>query len=169
MSQVTLHPDLAKTLSEAKLPETRVEYLKQPLQTNLGNFKLILDAPAWKKEMPDNDGSLFAWIGNGKSSVVFTGDAGIEAEASMIRRRSWAAQVAHIGHHGSYTSTSNAWLEHVKPSIALVSCGRDNSYGHPHQPVIDRLRDHKVETLRTDRDGTIRMRATDSGFIRVSP
>lgn len=158
------HPELVKILRDASLPTAKVEFLGQATETRLGDFTLHMDRPSWKSTLSDNDGSLFAWIGNGKSSAVLTGDASIETEAMMIRRRSWKAQIARIGHHGSYTSTSDAWIEHVDPQTAIISCGRDNSYGHPHQQILDRLEKHKVKTLRTDRDGTLRFKATPDGF-----
>lgn len=160
------HPDLAKTLTLANLTQN-THYLTAPIQTQIGRFSIYMDAPAWAKSMPDNDGSLFVWLGAGKSTAVFTGDAGIEAEAMMSRQRSWVAQVAHIGHHGSYSATSKAWIDHVKPQTAIVSCGRDNRYGHPHQQILDRLATSKIQTLRTDRDGTIRLQASPEGFVKV--
>lgn len=161
------HPELMKALASAKLPYSRVTYVKRPTETAVGRFKLLIDAPAWQKGGPDNDGSLFMWLGHKKSTAVFTGDAGIEAEAMMQRRRGWKAQVAKVGHHGSYSATSDSWLTHVAPALAIISCGRANAYGHPHQQVLDRLAARKIKDLRTDRDGTIRLQATDEGFIRV--
>ena len=59
------------------------------------------------------------------------------------------------GHHGSKSSTGEFWLQSVQPQTAIISCGRDNSYGHPAKVVLNRLEKFKVETLRTDQVGDI--------------
>lgn len=157
------HPDMVSALAD--IPAERVQWLSEAVQAEIGRFKFRLDAPPWNDQMQDNDGSMFVWLGSGKSTAVFTGDAGIEAEALMLRRRNYAAQVAHLGHHGSSTATSNAWLDAVAPSIALISCGRDNRYGHPHKEVMAKIQARGIRDLRTDRDGTIRLMATPEGFV----
>lgn len=158
------HPDMVSALAET--PKGTVTWLTEPIQAQIGQFRMRLDAPAWREGMQDNDGSMFVWLGSGKSTAVFTGDAGIEAEAEMLRRRPWTAQIAHLGHHGSMTSTSEAWLNSVQPKFALISCGRENRYGHPHREVLSKVQSRGIRELRTDRDGTIRFVAGPSGFER---
>jgi competence protein ComEC len=97
-------------------------------------------------------------------SATFTGDAGFLEEIEMMRKGSWAADVLKLGHHGSRFSTGDSWLDHVHPSIAIVSCGRDNSYGHPAQEVLDTCGARGIRVLRTDRDGTIALHPTGTGF-----
>jgi len=65
--------------------------------------------------------------------------------------------VLKVGHHGSATSTSQAYLEAVKPELAVVSVGEGNRYGHPHQETLDRLRAEGVAVYRTDLQGTIKI------------
>ena len=60
-----------------------------------------------------------------------------------------------VGHHGSATSTSKAFLDAVKPETAIISVGADNSYGHPRKEVLDRLTEAGAEIYRTDINGTI--------------
>jgi competence protein ComEC len=90
----------------------------------------------------------------GETSMLFTADTEEEAEEA------YAAQVGDIdilkvGHHGSLTSTSWTLLEQVDPEFALISCGVDNSYGHPHPVILDRLGEVGAEIFRTDLDGDI--------------
>ena len=66
-----------------------------------------------------------------------------------------SATVLKVGHHGSYTSTSYAFLWNVMPQYAVISCGKGNSYGHPHDEVLSRLHDADVWTFRTDLQGDI--------------
>ena len=60
-----------------------------------------------------------------------------------------------LGHHGSSTSTDEEILDLTTPEIAVASCGLDNSYGHPHDEVVDLLAVRGIELLRTDLDGTV--------------
>ena len=63
--------------------------------------------------------------------------------------------VLKVGHHGSSTSTSEAFLDAVNPTYAVISCGTGNSYGHPHQETLDKLQNKGVEVYRTDLLGDI--------------
>ena len=63
------------------------------------------------------------------------------------------SDVLKVGHHGSTTSTSNQFLRAVNPAVAVISVGRDNSYGHPHREILERLSDLKL--YRTDLNGTV--------------
>ena len=60
-----------------------------------------------------------------------------------------------VGHHGSDTSSSYLFLREVMPEYAIISCGKDNSYGHPHDETLSRLRDADVTLYRTDMQGTV--------------
>ena len=63
-----------------------------------------------------------------------------------------------VAHHGSRTSSTEAFLSAVNPGFAVISAGFENSYGHPHPTVVERLREHHAEILRTDLDGMITIR-----------
>ena len=65
------------------------------------------------------------------------------------------ATVLKVGHHGSSTSSSYVFLREVMPTYAVISVGRDNSYGHPHEEVMSRLYDAQVTVYRTDEQGTV--------------
>lgn len=103
-----------------------------------------------------NDDSLSMKIDYGGVRFIFTGDAEQGAEKKMLQSKlSLKAQILHVGHHGSRTSSSQAFLDAVKPQIAIYSAGADNSYGHPHDEVIQRLKDMNITIYGTDTHGTV--------------
>ena len=85
-------------------------------------------------------------------NYLFTGDA----EASNEKKRSWPKiDVLKAGHHGSSTSSSQAFLDQTKPQIIVISCGKDNDYGHPHKEIMQRYKKLGADIYRTDESGTI--------------
>ena len=103
-----------------------------------------------------NDTSIVLKIVYGETSFLFTGDAEYLTEATMLEAGyDLSATVLKVGHHGSSTSTSYRFLNAVMPQYAVISVGKDNSYGHPHDEVLSRLRDADVTVLRTDERGDI--------------
>ena len=77
-----------------------------------------------------------------------------------------AYQVLKVGHHGSKTSSSAEFLEEVRPQLAVISCGKNNMYHHPHRETLERLQQRGCHVLRTDRQGCIKVEFTDEG-VRV--
>ena len=103
-----------------------------------------------------NNTSIVLRIVYGSTSFLFTGDAEREVEQAMINRGvPLKSTVLKVGHHGSYTSSSYQFIWNVMPSYAVISCGKGNSYGHPHDEVLSRLRDADVYLFRTDLQGDI--------------
>lgn len=97
-----------------------------------------------------NENSIIIELTYGEKKFLFTGDA----EVANEKLRSWDdIDVLKVAHHGSRTSSSEEFLEQVKPEYAIISCGQDNDYGHPHKEVIGRLKGVKI--YRTDKEGTI--------------
>ena len=91
--------------------------------------------------------------------VLITGDMGAEGEENLVKIADLSqVEVLVAGHHGSDTSTSQALLDAIRPELALISVGKDNSYGHPALEVLDRLEAAGAEVYRTDLDGTIEIR-----------
>jgi len=90
-------------------------------------------------------------------SFLFTGDAEKINEEEMIEKYGvrLKSHILKVGHHGSNTSTSEEFIEKVVPDYAVISVGKDNSYGHPSALVIQRLQNHGVKIYRTDLQGTI--------------
>lgn len=158
------HPDLVTTLRAAKIADRSVHWVAGPAEAKVGRFLVQMDVPDWNPEIPDNDGSLLVRASVSGLSVTFTGDAGFLEEIAMMRKGSWAADILKLGHHGSRFSTGDSWLDHVHPKLAIVSCGRDNSYGHPAQEILDKCEKRGIQVMRTDRQGTISVRPTGSSF-----
>jgi competence protein ComEC len=103
-----------------------------------------------------NNASIVLRLTYAEISVLLTGDAETEEETWMMAQGSdLDAQILKVSHHGSNTASSEAFLDRVDPEVALISCGANNRYGHPHQEVLERLSDHDAEVYRTDLDGTI--------------
>jgi len=99
----------------------------------------------------DDKLSMIGRLSHGKKSILFTGDAGMIAENSIDGK----VDILKVGHHGSETSTGEAFLDRIKPQIAVISVGKNNSYGHPRQKILDRLKDREIEIKRTDLEGDI--------------
>jgi competence protein ComEC len=158
------HEGLLSTLKEAGVPPSNVLWLGPETRARLGAFTIQLSCPRWREGMGDNDGSVFVRLSNGAASATLTGDASSDTETTEAPGHDWSAQVLKAGHHGSVTATSQSWLEAVRPKVVVISCGRNNRYGHPHPAVLDRLSKRGVQILRTDTQGDQTFEATPSGF-----
>lgn len=100
-------------------------------------------------------------------SFLFTGDATADTEQGMINAGlSLRSDVLKVAHHGSRTSTSQAFLDAVNPTYAVISAGLDNRYGHPHEETVQRLLDKGVITYGTYVSGTI-VFTTDGNTVTV--
>lgn len=107
-----------------------------------------------------NDSSIILRIDYGEISFLFTGDAEEWDEEMLFQDQvDLKADVLKVAHHGSIYSTSAEFLREVSPEYAIISVGKNNKYGHPHQAVLDRLADIGTKTLRTDEWGRIVIRS----------
>lgn len=103
-----------------------------------------------------NNTSIVLRIDYGKTSFLFTGDAERPTEEILLERNAnLSATVLKVGHHGSDTSTTYPFLRSVQPKYAVISVGKDNDYGHPHEEALSRLQDADVEIFRTDLQGDV--------------
>ncbi len=103
-----------------------------------------------------NNTSIVLKLTYGQTSFLFTGDAEYPVEQTLMDQGyDPSATVLKVGHHGSSTSTSYRFLNTVMPQYAVISVGTDNSYGHPDDTVLSRLRDADVTVFRTDLDGDL--------------
>lgn len=111
------------------------------------------------KELEDsNNTSIVTKLSFGNNSFLFTGDIYQAVEKKIAEKGDdLSSDVLKVAHHGSKTSTSKEFLEKVLPGIAVIQAGRNNPYGHPHQEVLDRLRQYNVEILITGELGDIKI------------
>jgi competence protein ComEC len=116
-----------------------------------------------------NDNSVVFRLGWHGFAALFLGDAPESVEDQLVARHGerMRAAVLKVGHHGSSTSTGESLLQAARPSIALVSAGRRNRYGHPSPIVLYRLARHEVRVLRTDELGNVTVQVTGAGEIRA--
>ncbi len=107
-----------------------------------------------------NDASIIARYVFGEVCFLLTGDASQKMEEYVLslEKEDLNCDVLKVGHHGSKTSTSPAFVSAVSPSVAIISAGKDNRYGHPHEEVLETLEKAGIEILSTAQMGTIRMR-----------
>jgi len=101
----------------------------------------------------------------GAVRLLFQADAGLPVEGRLAGTVG-PVELLKVGHHGSRSATSDAWLAELRPHEAVISVGRRNHYGHPAPEVLERLARHGVTILRTDERGTITF-ATDGHGARV--
>jgi len=122
----------------------------------LDRFDLEILAPLTEFSSDENNNSIVIRAEYGKISFLLTGDAEKESEAAMLQSgRTLSATVLKMGHHGSKTSTTEAFLAAVRPLYAVISCGRNNAYGHPNDDVVARVEKAGARIYRTDVNGTV--------------
>ena len=121
----------------------------------LGSATCNILAVNTDKSDPNNT-SIVLRIVYGDTSFMFTADAERVVEQAILNSGAEiGSTVLKVGHHGSDTSTSYVWLREIMPQYAVISVGKGNSYGHPTEEVLSRLRDAEVKTFRTDMQGDI--------------
>lgn len=116
--------------------------------------------------MGTNDGSIVGKLTYGATSVMLTGDSPISKELYLVNKNPQVLNVdiLKLGHHGSRTSSALSYLEATTPSLAIISAGKDNSYGHPHKEVLSNLSSLGILYLATYTNGTI---VCQSDAIRI--
>lgn len=126
---------------------------KQGLTFNLNGLNFI----QLNENLSDeNDSSQIYLVTYKKIKLLLTGDASVKSEETLLSNYDLGnIDILKVGHHGSSTSTSEKLLKNLNPKVALISSGRDNKFGHPHQEIINRLKKHNIKTYNTKEDGTI--------------
>lgn len=120
------------------------------------DIEAVMLAPNGEEYSKLNDYSAILKIVYGESSFIITGDAEDTSEKKMVGGGlNLKADVLRVSHHGSSSSTIQEFLSAVDPKYAVISVGRDNKYGHPHEEVITRLSNAGIDIYRTDIHGNI--------------
>lgn len=113
-----------------------------------------------------NDNSIVVKLQVNSISFLFTGDAEETAERNILNARlDVESTILKIGHHGSRTATSLDFLRAVNPEVAVISVGKNNVYGHPHQETLDKLAAEDVKVYRTDMNGTITVSTDGNNYV----
>lgn len=124
----------------------------------LGSAEVIILGPT-QSYAETNDTSIVVKVIYGENSFLFTGDMETAAENDMLDwwtdGMDWNVDVLKVGHHGSNTSSGYRFVYETDPEYAIISCGKDNSYGHPHEEIVSRYNDAGIPMFRTDLLGTI--------------
>lgn len=124
----------------------------------LGEAEFTILAPNSDDYASLNDYSIANRLVFGSNSFIFTGDAEALSEEEILNnfnKRDLASDVFKLAHHGSSTSNTEDFLEAINPSYGIISCGQDNSYGHPHREIMAQLKARNILVFRTDLHGTI--------------
>lgn len=117
-----------------------------------------------------NSNSVVMRLTYGRISILFMGDAEHETEESVMAAAAempLGSTILKVAHHGSRYASHEAFLAMVQPKVALISCGKGNTYGHPAPETLERLAKHTPHVFRTDEVGTIRL-LTDGKHITIS-
>ncbi len=168
---IVITPQMAREEKMVKDFLLKAQKAGIPVQKMRAGDSLLLEDIQIRCLFPDsgwegqdvNAGSMILSVAAGGLRFLFTGDATAEAEEKIPQA---AADVLKVAHHGSKTSTSAALLAQLHPKAALISCGIDNAYGHPHREVLDRLESKGVQTFVTADCGQIDL-YYDDGSCRV--
>ena len=160
------HPGLVQHLKDWRIDPNSVLWLGAVQHLRIAGFDLKIRNPVRTPTTTDNEASMFLRLERGIGSAMLSGDAGSQTERVMEPLEDWSSQVMKAGHHGSRSSTSESWLREVRPSYAVISCGRNNVYGHPAAVTLRRLAQKQIPTLRTDQFGDIRFEFDETrGFV----
>ncbi len=156
--------------SKARAEKVKIVALSSGRSFDFGGARIDVISPPGDyvpARSPMNNDSLGIRITYRQRSILLTGDM----EKPMERRalsdgQPLRADILKVGHHGSNTSSIDPFLDVVSPLFAIISDGFENSFGHPHPKVLERLREHRARILRTDHDGLVTVR-TDGRRISV--
>jgi competence protein ComEC len=142
---------------------SRIVPLEEGSRIAFGGAQIDVLAPPTgyvPSDTPKNNDSLVLRLRYGRHTFLLSGDVERPIEHRMLEDGELSrTDVLKVAHHGSKTSTSDAFLDAVHPVFAVISVGTDNSYGHPNREVIDRLTGYHAAVFRTDEDGLITIRS----------
>lgn len=156
---------MPKVTSNTKSFENLMEAIKDKglkINTAKAGVNFQLDGVEFKFLAPNrnyyedlNNYSAVLMVSYDQNKILLMGDAEKPSEDEIIKKFDVKADILKVGHHGSSSSTGSRFLNKVNPSYAVISCGKNNDYGHPHREILSLLKKNNINILRTDLDGTI--------------
>jgi len=152
--------ELLQRAEELRIPVRRPNASAAPFDYGGARMEILSPLLGFSPAKPGNNDSLALRISYGVHSFLLTGDLESPMEQLLVADgRPLHADVLKVGHHGSKTSTTPEFLAAVSPSVAVISDGFENSFGHPHPTVLARLEERHSAVLRTDLDGLVTVRS----------
>ncbi len=137
----------------------------------LGDVVIIALAPLGDASNDPNDSSIVLRVTCGDVGMLFMGDASVKVEKKLMESYAAghiSADLYKVGHHGSSTSNTEAFLNVVKPKYAVICSSIDNSYGHPHGVVIERLQNIGATVLMTATDREVVLECNQSAIWHIT-
>ena len=171
VEEIVLSPDadadegmLSEIQAAAMRHGTTVTYLTRDTQKSYGKIQLQMFAPP--EDSSENERCIISLVSVGDYDMLFTGDSLKNTEMDLIERHELPdMELLIVGHHGSKTSSDPAFLEAIRAEDAIISVGRNNSYGHPAWQTLMRLQMAGCNVYRTDRNGTVEVRISPAQGI----
>ncbi|KMK76651.1 hypothetical protein AB990_11810 [Alkalihalobacillus pseudalcaliphilus] len=147
--------------SNWKYFQPELSFVEQGFHWSVGDAHFYVLSPT-AHESGRNDRSIVLFAEIEGYRFLFTGDIEESVEKHIIRQfPNLEADFLKVGHHGSLTSSTQEFLEQVKPKVALVSAGRNNRFGHPHPQIVERMEKQGIFLYRTDLDGAVKILLND--------
>ncbi len=134
-----------------------VPFLNSEFKLGTSTFKVLSVA----NESDPNNNSLVLLYTNGEDKILLMGDAEAEIESQI---NPGDVDLLKVGHHGSHSSSTEAFIKKVSPEYAVILAGENNKYGHPHVETMTTLKAHNIKVHRTDECGTIVFKSTGKGL-----
>lgn len=159
-----------RIMNLAKQKNIKIVYVETGQKIRLDNSTTLEILHIGKDTQNLNNNSIIARIKYNNFSILFTGDAEKEEEADFLKeyeKQNKGVDVLKVGHHGSPTSSTQEFINAVKPKIALIGVGEKNNFGHPNADVIERLKQYGAKIYRTDKSGEISITVDSKGRIKV--
>ena len=167
---VPRHAGLRELLASAQHRGARVQQRRTGDERHVAGARIRVlhpPPPDWERQRVRNDDSVVIEVLYGDVALLLAGDIGADVERTLLPRLTPARhRILKVAHHGSRTSTSRELLEHWRPQVAIISCGRGNTFGHPAPDVIERLMSVGARIYRTDLNGQITI-DSDGAQIKV--
>lgn len=156
----------------AKKEGAEIIYASSGNEFEIGDTSVKILSPSPRESYSEEElnlSSLVIQLQYGKRSFVFAGDAEAENERYILKQygKRIDCDILAAGHHGSSTSSTEEFIRALSPDIAVISCEKNNEYGHPHIETLTTFKKFKVDVCRTDREGHIVFSCDGNKIIRI--
>lgn len=155
--KITQTKTFESMVNSLKSKNLKIDVARPGINLDLGkSVRCEILAPISNNYENLNNYSAVIKITYGNSKFLFMGDAEKPSENELLENGyDLSCDILKIGHHGSSSSSSKTFLDATNPKIAIISCGKNNDYGHPHHQTLNELKKRKIQIYRTDVDGSV--------------